>query len=456
MMKMEKLRFALVAAWSVMLVSAAAGQTKLDDPIVDPITIGPLTVGLEQVASGLGFATDLETAGDGSGRLFIAELGDSGDPGGKISIVKDGIVLTTPFLDLSGFAASVSTTDFGLTGFAFHPDFDVEGSIGQGKLYTVSAETADSGAAHFGPTNGNHQSVLYEWMVSQTDSGIVDLASRREILRVNQPRQEHNMNEVVFGPDDNLYISLGDGGNTDSQSPNAQNTESIFGKILRIDVDDTSGNGRYSIPQTNPFAGSANNVEEIFAYGLRNPYRMSFDRETGVLYTGDVGQIDIEEVNRIELGGNYGWNEKEGTFKYLGFGNGVSDDLSTLPTGFNAIDPIGQYDHDEGRSVTGGFVYRGISLPQLVGQYVFGDFRFGRLFHMDLDTGLIQEFSILPSGASLPDQILGFGQDEAGELYLTGIDGNFTGVVMRLVPEPTTMSLVAVGALFLMRPRRAV
>ena len=454
MVKIEKI---LIVAWAFILPSAAIAQTNLDDPIPGPIPIGPLTVELDLMASGLAIPTDLETANDGSGRLFVSELGGSGAQGGKIYILKDSDRLATPFLDLSKIDASISIGDAGLTSFTFHPDFAIEGSHGQGKLYTVSAEVGGSGTVHFGNTIGHHQGVLYEWTVSETNPDLVDLASRREILRVGQPRKEHNLNDVAFGDDGYLYLSLGDGGNRDAQSPNSQNTESVFGSILRIDVDDTTGNGRYAIPSTNPFAASTGDeVKEIFAYGLRNSYRMSFDRDTDILYAGDVGQSDIEEINRIEMGKNYGWNEMEGSFKYLGLGQGVSDDLSTLPDDFDAVNPLGQYDHDEGRSVTGGFVYRGTRLPHLEGQYIFGDFTFGRLFHMDLDSGFIQEFSIQSTGAALPGQILGFGQDEFGELYLVGMGGSGGGVVMRLVPEPTTMMGLLILGISLFSSRRRI
>lgn len=449
-----------VAVWAalglLLMASLLQAQTRLDDPISDPISKGALSVGLEEVVAGFTFPTDLEDPGDQSGRLFVAELGSVDVPGGKIKIIKNDTVLATPFLDLSVLSGSISSASLGLglTGFAFHPEFADESSLNWGKLYTVSTEVAGSGMAHFG-SGGHHQSVIYEWRVSGSMPDLVDVTTPpREILRINQPRQEHNVNEIAFGPEDGLlYIALGDGGNNNSLSANGQNPETIFGSILRIDVNDTAGNGRYSIPTDNPFAQTnGDEVKEIFAYGLRNPYRISFDRETHVLYTGDVGQESIEEINRIEWGQNYGWNQMEGTFKYLGFGNGVTDDLSSLPDEFLAQDPIAQYDHDEGRSVIGGFVYRGSLMPQLVGRYVFGDFTSGRLFHLDFDTGVIQEFSILSSGTSLPGQILGFGQDAAGELYVFGTDGR----VVRLIPEPETLVMLAVGAVMLTHRRRRV
>ena len=402
--------------------------------------MGTVTVRLDDMVSGLAFPTDVVSAGDGTGRLFATEIA------GTVRVIQDNGVLGTPLLDISG--STVLGSERGLTSVAFHPGFADSGSVGYRKFYTASAEASGTGTDHFGPSSHNNQSVIYEWQVSTTNPNVVDAAvSPREILRINQPRQEHNVNKIAFGPDGDFYIAVGDGGGGNNLSPNGQRTDTVFGSILRIDVDDTTGNGRYSIPSGNPFAGNTSgDVEEIYAYGFRNPFRFSFDSVTDDLYAGDVGQADIEEINLIQAGKNYGWNQKEGSFRYLGSGVGVTDDLSGLPDGFDGVDPIGQYDHDDGQAVVPGFVYHGSLLPELAGKYVFGDFSARRLFQMDLDTGFIEELSIHPGGVGLPpSRLLGFGQDDKGELFLFGDDGR----VVSLVPEPTAFTLLALGGLIM-------
>jgi hypothetical protein len=208
------------------------------------------------------------------------------------------------------------------------------------------------------------------------------------------------------------------------------------GTIFRIDVDDASGNGRYTIPSDNPFVDNTDGIlEEIYAYGFRNNWRISF-APSGDLYVADIGEDDIEEINLVTPG-YYGWNDKEGSFAFLGFNVGVTDDLTDLPAGFDGIDPIAEYDHTEGdQSITGGFVYRGHAIPALVGHYVFGDFVSGRLMHLDPVSGAIQEIAIDPAGVALtPTGIIGFGETEAGELLIAVTEWNFnpTGRVIAVV-----------------------
>jgi glucose/arabinose dehydrogenase len=265
-------------------------------------------------------------------------------------------------------------------------------------------------------------------------------------MRIDEPQFNHNAGDIAFGPDRMLYIAVGDGGAADDQGlghadgGNGQDLTpgNVLGKILRINPQGhNSTNGQYGIPADNPFV-HAGADPEIWAYGFRNPFRMSFDTATGYLYAADVGQNDIEEVDVVWPGGNYGWPVKEGTFLFDM--NGDEPGFTTVnspgvPAGM--IDPIAQYDHDEGVSVTGGFVYHGRSIPALEGSYVFGDWTssfagpMGRVFHLT-DDGIAElgEPGIFVSG---------FGQDARGEVYVLGTQNvapvGETGVVMRLVPS---------------------
>ncbi len=249
----------------------------------------------------------------------------------------------------------------GLLGLATHPNF-TENPL----LYTYTSEPS-SGPADFptvlteGTTN-NHQSVVAEWRLEPSTGSQVDPATRREVLRIDQPQSNHNGGTMRFGPDGLLYISLGDGGAADDQGNghsaggNAQDTSNILGSIIRIDVDGrTSVNGRYAVPADNPFVNVAG-VDEIYAYGLWNPFSFSFDRSTGQLCLADVGQNKIEEVDLIEKGRNYGWNLKEGAFYFdpNGAGSGYVTTVPVGPVPSDLVDPIAQYDHDDGTAVIGG------------------------------------------------------------------------------------------------------
>ena len=269
-------------------------------------------------------------------------------------------------------------------------------------------------------------------------------------MRVDQPQPNHNGGGLDIGPDRRLYISFGDGGSGDDQGEghgdtgNGQNPGSVLGAILRIDPSGSnSANGQYGIPEDNPFVGQPGFIDEIYAYGFRNPFRFSFDRATGHLYVGDVGQHDIEEIDVARAGGNYGWNHKEGSFFFDPNGNGsgfVTDVDPGVPPGL--IDPIAEYDHDEGIAVIGGFVYRGTRNPILRGRYVFGDFSRtfgdGRLFYLLRKNwprlNRIEEMRV--AGGGLNMALLGFGEDARGELYVlangTGTPTGNTGVVLRI------------------------
>lgn len=429
-------------------VSTMRGNFTVIQPLTNPIPAvipqGTVKVELETVVSGLTAPIDMSPSPDDTGRLFIV------DQAGKIVIIHAGILLNVPFLDVTnrlvsplGIIGTHDENDFderGLLGMAFHPDFLNSTSPGFRKIYTFTSEP-DSGSAdfvtEFDPTVINCQSVIAEWSVSMADPNVIDTSSRREIMRISKPQFNHNGGMLAFGPDGYLYISLGDGGaGNDSglghgPNGNGQNLNVVLGKFLRIDPldpsttpgssDAVSTNGRYRVPATNPFVGIPG-IDEIYAYGLRNPFRFCFDSVTGDLITGDAGQNYIEEIDIIVAGGNYGWNLKEGTFRFDPQTGNVSNYLTGLPSAL--VDPIAQYDHDDGTAVIGGYVYRGSAIPELSGKYVFGDFSTGfanpagRLFYADINTGTIHEFIIGLDDRNLNLYLKGFGQDRSGEIYV--------------------------------------
>jgi glucose/arabinose dehydrogenase len=390
----------------------------------------------------------------------------------------------------------------GFLGVAFHPNY-----MANGLLYTYTSEPV-SGPPTFPSTVPagevpDHQNVVAEWRVPDpgNPASVVDPASRRELMRVDWPQFNHDGGELAFGPDRMLYISMGDGGGADDQDGqlfttapphhetcgeapqvghqgdgNAQRLNTPHGKVLRIDVNGrNSANLQYAIPSGNPFVGRSGVVQEIFAFGFRNPFRFSFDTDTGRMLIGDVGQNDIEEVDIVVGGGNYGWNRKEGTLFFHtngndeGFASRQPDAAVTIPP--NLIDPIAQYDtHHEGHSVIGGFVYHGSRFPQLRDRYVFGEYSrlfgfpdgpddHGRLLYFkppnkttkpQLRT--IHEFrgfadAIAALGLAPPPHgpeefaqtmsVLGMAQDASGEVYVTGNQtGRPTGTggfVLRIV-----------------------
>ncbi|MHC4143447.1 MAG: PQQ-dependent sugar dehydrogenase [Planctomycetota bacterium] len=415
------------------------------DPIPGPIEKGEVSVELELVASGITAPVYLTHAGDGTNRLFVL------DQPGVIWIIEDGGLLNTPFLDITdrvhmpGFFGSADVNDFderGLLGLAFHPGFGDPASHGYQKIYTYSSEAVGS-AADFTtvplPAGEvfDHQSVVAEWTVDASKPNVIDKSTRREIMRIDQPQFNHNAGMLGFGKDGYLYIAVGDGGAADDvasghgDTGNGQNIETVHGSILRIDpldptlttdsLDALSANGSYRVPVDNPFVGKAG-VDEIFAYGFRNPWRFSFHPSTDTLIVADVGQNMVEEVDLVLAGGNYGWNLKEGTFRFDPSDGTVSDDLTGLPG--KLVDPVVEYDHDEGISITGGFVYNGSAIPELTGKYVFGDFSAsffapeGRLFYADLGTGAVAELKLGVNNRELGLYVKAFGQDADGELYL--------------------------------------
>lgn len=326
------------------------------------------------IASGLTRPVDLQSAFDGSGRLFIIEKY------GAIRNFKDGFVLQEPFLNIAD-RVNDERNEMGLLGLAFHPDFEQNGYFyvnytGQGghtriSRFQASGDTADP----------NSETVL---------------------MVINQPFPNHNGGAVVFGPDGYLYLGLGDGGSGGDPMKNGQNTNSMLGKILRIDVN--SGDP-YAIPTDNPFGN------EVWAYGLRNPWRISFDQATGDLWIGDVGQNEWEEIDFLPAGSpggaNFGWSVMEGSHGYDG---GV--DLSMLL-------PVAEYNHEFGCSITGGHVYRG-SMPEWNGVYLYGDYCSGIIWGIINVSGQWQNQTLF----DVDGTITSFGQDEAGEIYYLSDNGN--------------------------------
>jgi glucose/arabinose dehydrogenase len=450
----------------LLLRPATHSQTPIDDPIPTSIQKGSLTIELQTIAAGLAAPNLLISAPDGTNRQFIL------DQDGQVLIVQNNNVLATPYLDLSSALVTLNPAydERGLLGLAFDPDYATVGAPGFGRIFTYTSEPTNGLPDLVNPDGGtvNHQSVVASWRVDPLNPNRIDPSSRSVVLRINQPQSNHNGGMLEFGPDGFLYIGLGDGGGANDNNANGHNAtigngqdpNTPLGKILRIDVNGTdSGNGRYGIPSSNPYAVSGG-LKEIYATGFRNPYRFSFDGN--VLIVPDVGQNNIEEINTVQNGGNYGWRYKEGSFRFNPVDGTVSDDLTGLPAGL--IDPILEYDHDDGLSIIGGFVYHGTLIPELTGKYVFGDFGLsftnptGRLFYADLTTRQIQEFRIGANDSPLGLFLKGMGQDQDGEIYVLASTlvgpGGTGGVAMKIVPEPSA-ALACLSGLALLCGRRA-
>jgi glucose/arabinose dehydrogenase len=333
---------------------------------------------------------DLQNAGDGSNRLFVIEQE------GVISVFpQDSTVATkTTFLDIRNKVQD-QDNEQGLLGLAFHPHYKTNG-------YFFVNYTA---------TNPE-RTVISRFKASSSDPNQADPSSELVILEYAQPYSNHNGGQVSFGNDGFLYIAAGDGGSGGDPKGNGQNRAALLGKILRIDIDKEEKGNHYGIPSDNPFAGNASGYrEEIYAYGMRNPWRFSFDRETGRLWAGDVGQNSFEEIDIIEKGGNYGWNTMEAKHCFPPDATCNTVDLKL---------PIWEYGREYGISVTGGFVYRGPTLPLLTGKYIYADYASKRIWSLDYSN------MTHPVNNGLVDadfEISSFGVDESNELYICGFDG---------------------------------
>ena len=328
-------------------------------------------------------------ANDGSNRLFVASQI------GKIYCFENKADVAEPnlYLDIEESVRYIDKeNEEGLLGFAIHPDYKKNGQFFL--FYTTTDEP--------------HVSVISRFNVSSTDPSKADPDSEVELMRIPQPFWNHNGGTLAFGHDGYLYIALGDGGKANDPFKNGQNLATLNGSILRIDVDKKSKDHNYAIPADNPFVGLKEARPEIYAYGFRNVWRLSFDRETGALYAADVGQNIWEEINIVVKGGNYGWNLREAKHKFGDNGSEASDKL---------IDPIFEYHHDVGKSITGGHVYRGSAVPSLKGMYMYADYVSGKVWALEhTPSGKIFGNHEIKS-MNLP--IITFGEDEQGEVYLT-------------------------------------
>jgi glucose/arabinose dehydrogenase len=338
----------------------------------------------ETVVSGLVRPVNIQSVDDGSGRLFIIEKV------GRIRILQDGKLLDSPFLNISNRVGS-GGNEQGLLGLAFHPNY------------------AENGLFFVNYTDKNGNTVIARYHAT-TDPNVADPNSEVALLHVDQPFANHNGGMLAFGPDGYLYAGLGDGGAAGDPFGNGQKTNTLLGKILRLDVDSVEP---YAIPPDNPFGN------EIWAYGLRNPWRFSFDRLTNDLYIGDVGQNSWEEIDYVPAGTpgglNFGWNYFEGTHPYQG----------TPPSDVSFTPPVTEYGHDGGKcAVTGGYVYRG-AMPEWNGIYLYGDYCTGTVWGLIHSDGGWQNQVLFDALGN----ITSFGQDESGEIYIV-LDG---GQILRLV-----------------------
>ena len=404
------------------------------------------SVGVELVVEGLSAPVALAYPNDGSGRLFIV------DQAGMIRVISaDGQLLPDPFLDLSGLIIPLRPEydERGVLGMAFHPDY-----ANNGRFFVYYTTPLRPEA----PADWDHTNVVAEFNVSADNPDVADLASQKTVLQIDQPQFNHNSGHITFGPDGYLYIPIGDGGGGDDtglghtpELGNGQDLSNLHGSILRIDVNGDPGN--YSVPADNPFVGQADAAPEIYAYGFRNPYHISFDRGgNNELFAADAGQELYEEVSIVTAGGNYGWNIKEGTHCFDPANPEVplTECPMTGASGEPLIDPIVEYDHDEvGVVVVGGYVYRGSVMPNLDGYYIFGDYTTGDseapdgtlLWAEPSDAGGMWAWGELTvagmTNERLGAYVLGIGEDSNGELYVltsrsSGPAGD-TGQVWRLV-----------------------
>ncbi len=374
-------------------------------PTPAAVSVAPwATIRLEKVAGDFQQLTYLTHAGDGSGRMFVVEKP------GRVWILQDGKRLPQPFLDITDRVRS-RESERGLLSIAFHPSYE------------------DNGRFFVNYTDQKGNTVVAEYRVS-SDPNRADPNSERVLLYIEQPAANHNGGQLQFGPDGYLYIGMGDGGSAGDPWGNAQNLGVLLGKMLRIDVD---GGDPYGVPSDNPFVGQEGARPEIWAYGLRNPWRFSFDRQTGDLYIADVGQNKWEEVD-VALapdpgGQNYGWDIMEG-FHCFEPPEGCD------PTGLTP--PVVEYGHDKGCSITGGYVYRGPTYTDIQGTYFFSDFCTGTIWGLRRRADGWEWAEFLSTGLNVST----FGEDEIGEMYVLDYAGggiyHLVGSERQTTPPQTT------------------
>ncbi len=408
--------------WGSMFSDSAAGMAERKGSIPQPTITWP-AISLQEIASGLDSPVYLTHAGDGSGRLFVVE-----QPG-RIRIIQGGQVQNTPFLDINGRV--LSGGERGLLSVAFPPQY-----ASKGYFYV-----------YYTNLDGNNQVSRFHLT---TNPDIADFGSEERILLLLHPTYaNHNGGQLAFGPDGYLYIGTGDGGGGGDPFGNAQNPGSLLGKLLRIDVEppdlpiiNPTAAAKaylplifqyqkpiamaYKIPLDNPFAGMQGYRDEIWALGLRNPWRFSFDRQTGDLFIGDVGQDRMEEVDfqpSASSGGeNFGWNILEGTLCY-------SPSTGCVEPA-NYSHPVAEYEHgtndSNGCSITGGYIYRGIVYPNLQGIYFFADYCKGKVWGLQQEAGTWSTQLLIPPSSN---NFTSFGEDQDGELYLLAQAGKIFKLV---------------------------
>ena len=357
---------------------------------------------LVQVANGFSTPLDIQQPADASGRLFVVEQG------GHIQIIQgNGIRASTPFLDVTGRAGFTSGGETGLLGLAFHPQYAQNGRFFVNYTRRIG---------------GQLESVIAEFTASLTNSNFADPATETILLTLDQPFDNHNGGGLAFDQSGFLYIAFGDGGSGGDPQCNGQNINVLLGKILRIDVDSPPAAGlNYAIPPSNPFVNQTGR-DEIWLFGLRNPFRFSFDSQNGNLWIGDVGQNSFEEVDMLtptQGGANLGWNLREGTHAF--------PSTTCSQTGNELTDPIFDYDRSQGdETVIGGHVYRGQKIPALAGSYVFGDFISGRVWSLTRSGQTWTRTFLLNTAGN---DLAAIGRDQAGELYVARY---LSGVIERL------------------------
>ena len=346
----------------------------------------------------------LTNAGDGSNRLFVPQQQ------GIIHVFKEDSKETSIFLDISKKVVYIDKeNEEGFLGMAFHPKYKTNGE------FFVFYTTQDS----------PHTTVVTRFKVSKDNPNKADPNSEEVLLSVKHPYWNHKGGTICFGPDGYLYIAIGDGGAGNDPHGSGQNLQTLLGKVLRIDVDHKDSGQNYAIPKDNPFVGRMAKNQliarpEIYAYGIRNIWRMAFDRETGKLWAADVGQNLWEEIDLIAKGGNYGWNLREGKHEFA---------PNSTSNGPGMIEPIWEYDHEVGKSITGGVVYRGKKLPELAGHYLYADYVSGRIWALKYDEAkkaVVANRTIPYAGAALP--VISFGEDEAGEVYFMIVSQSGQGI----------------------------
>ena len=359
-----------------------------------PIPVHLESIGMNKVFPDVSYSrmVHITYPDDGTDRLFLVL-----QPG-QIKVFSRETASPSIFLDISDRVNNEGNEE-GLLGLAFHPDYSENGHF-------YAYYSADS----------PRRSVLSRFSVKEDDPNQANPHSEIIVLEIPQPFKNHNGGQIVFGPDDYLYVGLGDGGSRGDPNRNGQDLETLLGSILRIDVRTDEPGSAYVIPENNPFVGYSDSEarQEIWAYGLRNPWRFTFDKVTGRMWAGDVGQNDYEEIDIIQRGLNYGWNVVEGTHCYPAY-------VETCNQG-SLEPPIYEYPRSGGNcSVTGGYVYRGSHLPSLYGAYIYGDFCSGRVWALWYDGTRVTENLEL---GQAPGRISSFGEDQDGEIYILSFDKN--------------------------------